>query len=113
MNKTRKIAGGLNTPCTITEAVQISRGVAEDVLAEYQANQQNYQISLSIQVELLKRLVLSKGLISEEEFHGQYMEEVKKIQDMQMKMREESNPSAENPKMDIQATDIDVQLERR
>ena len=92
----------LNTPCTLTEAVQISRGVAEDVLKEYHKNYSPLQISWSIQVDILKNVLIENGLITEDKFRSMYMERVSEIKDTQ-------NQSIESdPKMDIVPNDIEV-----
>ena len=60
-NMSKKNEGALRylqTPCTITEATQIARGVAEDVVAEYSQQNSPLQVAISLQVEILKEVVI-------------------------------------------------------
>lgn len=82
----------MNSPCTITEAVQIARGVAEDVVLDYQRRTSNLQISLSLQVELLKKVVMDNGLITEEQFKEMYINAVDDYNKMTQPEQHE-NPS--------------------
>lgn len=75
--------GQLNSPCTITEAVQIARGVAEDVITDYNHQQSHLQIAISLQIEILKDVVIKSGLITEEDFRRMYNEKAEEFNKMQ------------------------------
>lgn len=97
----------LNEPCTISEAVQISRGVAEDVLSDYRRASANLQIALSLQVEILRALCIEAGIFTEEKFKELYEKRVEEFNNMQSSMlgREE------NPKMECKPSDVEVRVE--
>lgn len=105
----------LKTPCTIAEAAQISRGVAEDVLKDYQNQTSPLQVSLSLQVEMLKSVLVSAGIITEEEMSKLYMQQVEEFNAMQQQMKEEDLNEEEAPavssdvKMGQVANDVEVQ----
>lgn len=101
----------LNTPVTITEAVQIARGVAEDVISDYSKHTQPVQVAISLQIELLKKIIFEAGLITEEEFKEMYIAEAADFTKMQQEMLYEEEVSEEdgNPKVAVKANDIEVQ----
>lgn len=108
----------LNTPCTITEATQISRGVAEDVVAEYASQVGHVQVSTSLQLEVIKEILINAGITTEEEIKEKYILRAEEFNRMQEKLRKEAQMKAEdiaveeedssNPKMDIKMNDIEV-----
>lgn len=117
-NRNRKLDQAMGTAknmmesnVTITECVQIARGVAEDVVEDYHRTQANVQLSISIQLELLKELVISKGLITEEEFFSKYKAKAKELQEMQMRMRQESVRDSGIAEMPMNAGDVEVKTE--
>lgn len=119
MNANRKIgevSGGkkerdaMNSPCTITEAVQIARGVAEDVVSDYHSNQYNIQMSMSLQIEILKEIVISAGMITEEEFRDRYMKKAEEIQKLQMERMKKAEDSGITD-MRSEAGDIEIKTE--
>ena len=72
----------LNSPCTIVEAVQLATGVVDDALEDYQRRHSPIQLSMSIQIEILKDLVIKSGLITEEEYHARFLKQVDEVQQM-------------------------------
>ena len=84
-------------PCTMKEVVQISRGVAEDVvedvMSQYQQHQNPLMAAISIQVELIKEVLFKAGVVEAEEFKSLYEEKVKQFQEEQKKRIEEMEAS--------------------
>lgn len=89
VNFNKKQEEMFKTPCTISEAVQIARGVSEDVVNHYHQSRSHLQVSQSIQVDLLKQVVIDSGLITEEEFHKRYLQKAQEIMEMQEKAKSE------------------------
>lgn len=101
----------LQTPCTITEAVQISRGVAEDVLTEYTRQHSPLQVAMSLQIEILKDIVIKSGLVTEEDFRTLYTEKAEEFNRLQKEALDQmQNQSSEDdsPKIDLKVSDIEV-----
>ena len=111
----QKNSNYLNTPCTIVEATQIARGVAEDVVSEYQSRAGHLQVSLSLQVELLKEIVIGSGMITEEEFKARYIKKAEEFNEMQKKAMEmynspeQSSQEETSPNMSLSVDDIEVE----
>lgn len=103
-NQIKEANNMLNSNVTITECVQISRGVAEDVITDYHKSQGNVQLAMSIQIELIKESLIKAGIITEESFRERYIEEAKKLQEMQMKAKEETGVTD----MKVSAGDVEV-----
>lgn len=76
----------LNKPCTLTEVVQVSRGVVQDELDNYARRTSPLQVSMSLQIEILKSLVIKSGLITEEEFKKIYIEKAEEFNQRQKEM---------------------------
>lgn len=112
MSKKHNIESALSKPCTLTEVVQISQGVAADALADYHAKVSPVTAALSLQIELLMDLLMEKGMITPEEHQQRYMEKVEKFQAIQNRVKQEQQ-SKNDPKMDISANDIEVKIESR
>lgn len=112
--KAAKSGDPMTSPCTLVEAVQIARAAAEDVIAEYQMSTRHLQVSLSLQVEILKEIVMEKGLITEEEFREKYMQKVEDFNKRQAEAMKAAESDSESPtgdaKMDINA-DMSVEKE--
>lgn len=105
--------GVLQSPCTISECVQISRGVVEDAISEYHQNHGNVQLSISIQLEILKEIVFKSGMITEEDFRKKYMEKAQELQRLQAERfstlkKEEPNVTAS---MTGNVGDIEIETE--
>lgn len=67
----------LNSYATLTEVVQIARATAEDSVTDYHRNNAiPVRTALSLQVEMLKSLLVSKGIVTEDELKQTYNEEV-------------------------------------
>ncbi len=118
-NMSKKSDGALRylqTPCTITEATQIARGVAEDVVAEYSQQNSPLQVAISLQVEILKEVVIGAGLITEDQFREKYMEKAVEFNQRQKEAfeaakSEESDHEDNSPKMEVNVSDIEVTKE--
>lgn len=129
MNKSKKLISGDNrngggkvgdmmqSPCTISECVQISRGVADDAIADYHQKQGNVQLSISIQVEIIKELLYSSGMITEEDFKKRYLEKAKELQKIQeeriaqiQRESQEANPDV-SASMTGEVGDIEIKTE--
>lgn len=112
-NMKKNGAGGelryLNTPCSITEAAQIARGVAEDVVADYANHSRHLQVAISIQVEMLKEIVMKAGLITEEEFREMYMRHAEELNRLQQEVAaQEEEAEDDTPKMEVSVSDVEV-----
>ena len=67
----------LNSYATLTEVVQIARATAEDSVTDYHRNNaMPVRTALSLQVEMLKSLLMSKGIVTEDDLKQTYNEEV-------------------------------------
>lgn len=101
---------GMNTPCTIVEAVQLARGVAEDVVADYQSRTRHLNVSLALQVEILKDLMIKSGNITEEEYRKIYMEKVDEFNKKQKEaMEKASADSTADVEMSMRSDDVNVE----
>ena len=111
--KTVENLGAYQSPCTLAEAVQISRASAEDVVASYDQSIRPLQVAVSLQVELLKKVIIKSGLVSEEEFKDMYINAVKEFNDTQRASLEEDNedPEETSPKMSASVSDIEVKVD--
>lgn len=105
----------LNTSVSLAEAVQIARGVAEDVVSDYQQRSKPLQVVTSLQLELIKDIIIKAGLITEEEYHKRYVEQVEEFNAMQRaalgeeeEKEEESSVEDNSPKIDAKVSDIEV-----
>lgn len=102
----------LQTPCTITEATQIARGVSEDVVSEYASKESPLKVAMSLQIEILKDVVMRSGLITEDEFRSMYMQKAEEFNQKQKEMMElshQDNPSDNsNPKVSAKAGDVEI-----
>lgn len=100
----------LNSPCSINEAAQIARGVAEDVVSDYKNTTGHLQIAISLQLEVLKELLIKSGAINEDEFKERYIqraEEFNKLQQAAMS-KEETDGTEQTPKMSASVDEIEV-----
>lgn len=102
----------LNTPVTLSEAVQVARGVAEDVVSDYSRHTQPVQVAISLQIELLKKIVFNAGLITEEEYKEMYVKEVEAFNKMQKEMlssdESEETEGESAPKVAVKANDLEI-----
>lgn len=78
--ETAKKVDALNTPCTILEAIQFAQGVVDDKLTEYKASTVPLTVSHTLHIEVMKEILISKGLVTEEEFKDLYMKAAEKYQ---------------------------------
>lgn len=101
----------LNSPCSLSEAVQIARGVAADMLSDYDRDAQHLRIAMSIQVEMIKEILIQANLITEDEFKAQYIKLAKELDTMH-KQSQEAQVSNDNPSMKPTANEIDVKVEK-
>lgn len=91
-----------NKPCSVLEVVKISRAVAEDVanesLEEYRRLSTGTIVAMTIQLEILKSLVINSGMITEEEFQSLYETSAREFEEKQReylaKMKEQENQEA-------------------
>lgn len=97
----------LQTPCTITEATQIARGVAEDVVSDFIEHQSPLQVAMSLQIEILKDIVISSGLVTKERFYEMYVE---KAEEFNRKQREafDNIQEDDSPKMELKVNDVEI-----
>ena len=81
----------LNSYATLTEVVQIARATAEDSVTDYHRNNaMPVRTALSLQVEMLKSLLVSKGIVTEDELKQTYNEEVVRFKEA----LQEENPTS-------------------
>lgn len=105
----------LNTPCTITEATQIARGVAEDVVSEYEHHHAPLQVAISLQIEVIKEILINKGIITEEEFRKSYIEKAEDFNRRQREALDNQNTEEDTTnitKMNPSVSDIEIIRER-
>lgn len=99
----------LHTPCSIVEATQIARGVAEDVVADFSRQESHLKIAMSLQIEIIKEVLISSGLISEEEFRVRYMQKAEEFQRMQQEaMLQAAEQVDETPSMSMETSEVEV-----
>lgn len=91
----------LDSPCSITEAAQIARGVAEDVVSDYSNHVGNLQVAMSLQIELMKDVLFSANIISEEDFRKKYIEAVENFNKMQKEMTTQESMEEESSDCDV------------
>ena len=114
-NGSKKADGALKyleSPCSITEAVQIARGVAEDVVTDYEKRTRSLQVAISLQLDIMKKLMIEKGMITEEEFKSLYLaaaEDFKRRHEEALNQQREETP--EEPKMSVSAGNIEVEVQ--
>lgn len=109
-------------PAKLKEVLSISRAVAQDVASEYVEDYRRRSagviMATTLQLELLKKLVIEKGLITEEEFNKQYEVAAAEFEEAQRKyvedqlknaMKQDSAPQV-SAKMDMNPVDS-VKLE--
>lgn len=74
-------------PCSVVDVVKLARAVAEDVLSdklsEYHKRTSGTIISMTIQLELIKKIVVEKGLTTLEELQELYKSEVSDFESKQ------------------------------
>ena len=100
--ETARKADALNSPCTVLEAVQLAQGVVEDKLTEYKASTVPLTVSHTLHIEVMKEVLISKGLVTEEEFKDLYMKAAERYQAEKLKYEaeiaeSEVEPSKEKP----------------
>lgn len=87
-------------PATIAEVIQLARASAEDVcgemLEDYRKRSSGIIMAMTLQLELLKELVISKGMITEEEFEEKYLNAAKEFEDKQREFLKNSVENFEN-----------------
>lgn len=97
-----------NKPCTLGEVVQISRASAEDVVEDYHRRAAPIQMAISMQLEIMKSMLVEAGVISEEKFRELY---VKQAEEFNAMANSESTPQ-ENPTMSAKVDTVEVKVER-
>lgn len=75
-----------NKPATLTEVVQVARGVVQDEIENYARSASHLQVSISLQIEVLKSILIKKGIMTEEEFKDLYLREAEEFNKRQMEM---------------------------
>lgn len=99
-----------NSPCSIAEAVQIARATAEDVVEDYHKSVTPVQVAISMQVEILKGMLVEAGVISEEKFRELYVKQAEEFNSMINASASEELEDA--PKMSAKVDNIEVTVER-
>lgn len=105
----------LRQPCTVGEAVQLARAASEDVCGEmldiYKRDSSSLMMAMTLQIELLKDIVISSGLISQEEFDKRYTDSAKEFEEKQreyLKARVESENSKATSAGDMKVSDFEI-----
>lgn len=102
--KDRKNTGGsLDSPCTLAEALQIANAVVADYMTTYQQQKAPLELSLAIQVDVLKFLLIKNGILDEKEFVNLCNKKMAEIRDMNEKPTEEPEL-----KMEVRAGEVEV-----
>lgn len=114
MNEESKEYDPLNSPCTIKEAVQIARAVAEDVITEYLQKFSQVQMAISLQVETLKEELFTQEVISEDKFKERLLVKASEAEEMKKKLYEQKMKEFEDnhTRLSMDANDIEVEVER-
>jgi len=99
------------SPCTLAEAVQISRATSEDVLEDYHRRVAPVQMAQSIQIEVLKSMLFESGLISEERFRELYIAQAEKVNGMIGKHNEDEVAET-HPNVSAKVDTIEVKIEK-
>ena len=101
-------------PAKLKEVLSISRAVAQDVASEYvedyRKRSAGVTMALMLQVELLKKLVIEKGLITEEEFNKKYEISAAEFERAQREYIEEQLKVMEDAKKDSPKVDAKVDM---
>jgi translation initiation factor 2B subunit (eIF-2B alpha/beta/delta family) len=107
----------LNSPCTVIEAVQLAQGVAKDAVDQYHKSLNPLIVSMSLQIELLKEILISKEVLNEEEYNNalekkiqQFNEDKEKAMEELRKQEEQAMAEAENesPKTDMKPQPLEI-----
>lgn len=101
----------MQSPCTIAEAIQLSRATAEDVLMDYAMKNRPLQVSLALQVEILKETLIKAGMIREDFFERVYKQKIEEFNQKQKERFEKEEETPETTKMSVQSNDIQVKVE--
>lgn len=79
----RKTLDAMNKPCTLSEAVQVARGVAEDISKDAVNGMydqvQPVLVSTSLQIELIKRILIEHNIVTKDEFNSMLESDIKKF----------------------------------
>lgn len=94
--ETAKKVDALNTPCTVLEAIQLAQAAIGDALTEYKASTVPLTVSHTLHIQVMKNILISKGLITEEEFMKLYMEEAEHYKAEQLRFEEAERKAAES-----------------
>lgn len=103
----------LNKPCTVVEVVQLAQGVADDKIQVYHNNVNPIIVSLSIQLEVLKDMLFSSGIVDEEEFIKKFndrVEDFNRSKEEVMKSIEQEIKSGNNGEPATVVTPGDIEL---
>lgn len=105
----------LNSPCTVIEAVQLAQGVAKDAVDQYHRSINPLIVSLSLQVELLKEIIINKAnIISEEDYTKQLEERIDQFNKdkekamEELRQREEEASKEQEPKTDMKPQPLEI-----
>ena len=109
-------------PCTILEVVKLSKAVAEDVVStsieDYRRKSAGTIIALTLQVELFKKILIEKGLETEESLQSRYETEAKIFEDKQREYLESLNQTSREEESSVinmsslKNTNLEVDIER-
>lgn len=83
----------LSTPCTIAEAVQVARGVVDDAMKDYHARLGSLAVVQTLHIEVMKNLLIEKGLVTKEDYEVLLNDQAKKYDERKKEI--ETTPVAE------------------
>lgn len=105
----------LTSPCTLTEAVQVSRGVAQDVIQDYHERSVSKIGSVvvlqTIHIEVLKNILISKELITESEYEDLLKTASDEYNARKKELSEEDPDDADIASLDDNIIQLDDQSE--
>lgn len=103
----------LQSPCTVIEAVQLAQGVAKDAVDNYHKGINPLIVSLSLQVELIKEILMQSNLVTEEDYKERLQKMIDKFNEDKAEMMKEyeekfKQAQQEEPKTDMKPQPLEI-----
>jgi NADPH-dependent curcumin reductase CurA len=98
----------LQSPATLQEVIQVASSVSADAINHYHHQSNPLMVSVSLHAELLKNILIEKGLITEEEYDKRFEESVADFNRMREEKLSERQTEAVATSSDVPLTsDVD------
>lgn len=100
----------LKSPATVLECAQIAQSAAEDAVSNYHQNINPIIVSLSIQIEVLKSMLIESGAISAEKFEADFntrVDEYNKMKEETLNKMKEAASQGNDPQGIIEDTEAE------